>query len=428
MLSFACQCLMWPGEDLGSLDGKPSQTRRDHWWGLPFPCPGAPTGSKSPRFASSASGNGEMLLRKCWLGTLSLFGTMPGVGKKQWNCPVEERKVLWKASFMLLCGSLDKGKSISSSFQGFLETVLLQDRNTFVGTNIKGMKLKWPILPLLPEISEASLFAGVVHLYIIFSFPVYWSFSPSPECTVIIFPFGECEEWTVSAAQWLDCIKPGKKEPLFWGRADNCRFWFIPVELLLWNQAVISHLQPITKLSIPKQFAYREIYKSWLTLQGKLHWVCRQRASASSWVPSWAHWGWQGGSGCPEPGGQDQLPWAEQCQLCRLCHFHAPSSVGGVCFLRSWWHDEPSLRAGIFPKRFCMLELGTDLHEEYLTALTTPCPLQWDYPPFLLLSAGFSLSEKPQTPWVWGKLLPAQRLFLPKWKWAVFAASTFTLV
>lgn len=199
------------------------------------------------------------------------------------------------------------------------------------------MKLKWPILPLLSEISEVSLFAGVVRLYIIISFSVYWSFSPSPECTVIIFPFGECEEWTVSAAQWLDCIKPGKKEPLFWGRADNCRFWFRPVELLLCNQAVISHLQPITKLSIPKQFAYWEIYKSWLTLQGKLHWVCRQRASASSWVPSWAHWGWQGGSGCPEPGGQDQPPLAEQRQLCRLCHFHAPSSVGGVCFLRSWW-------------------------------------------------------------------------------------------
>lgn len=32
------------------------------------------------------------------------------------------------------------------------------------------MKLKWPILPLLPEISETSLFAGVVHLYVIISF------------------------------------------------------------------------------------------------------------------------------------------------------------------------------------------------------------------------------------------------------------------
>lgn len=60
-------------------------------------------------------------------------------------------------------------------------------------------------------------------------------------------------------------------------------------------------------------------------------------------------------------------------------------------------NDEPSLRAGIFPKRFCMLELGTDLHEGYLTALPAPCPLLWDYSPFLLLSAGFSISEKPQT-------------------------------
>lgn len=30
-----------------------------------------------------------------------------------------------------------------------------------------------------------------------------------------------------------------------------------------------------------------------------------------------------------------------------------------------------------------MWELGTDLHEGYLTALTTSCPLQWDHPPFL---------------------------------------------
>lgn len=42
------------------------------------------------------------------------------------------------------------------------------------------------------------------------------------------------------------------------------------MELLLCNQAVISHLQPITELSFPKQFVYREIYKSWLTLQGEL--------------------------------------------------------------------------------------------------------------------------------------------------------------
>lgn len=33
--------------------------------------------------------------------------------------------------------------------------------------------------------------------------------------------------------------------------------------------AVISHHQPITKLSFPKLFVYREIYKSRFTLQGK---------------------------------------------------------------------------------------------------------------------------------------------------------------
>lgn len=179
---------MWPGEDLGSLDGKPSQTRRDHWWGLPFPCPGAPTGSKSPRFASSASESGEMLLRKCWLGTLSLFGTMPGVGKKQWNCPVEERKVLWKASLMLLCGSLDKGKSISSSFQGLLETVLLQDRNTFVDTNIRQ---RYEIemahsSPPLWDFRSVSLCRGCAFVYNYFFFCILILFSfPWMHCNYI---------------------------------------------------------------------------------------------------------------------------------------------------------------------------------------------------------------------------------------------------
>lgn len=77
-----------------------------------------------------------------------------------------------------------------------------------------------------------------------------------------------------------------------------------------------------------------------------------------------------------------------------------------------------------------MLEVGTDLQEGYLIALTTPFPLQWDHPPFLQVGflQGSPSQRNPKQPRVQGKLLPAGSLFLPKWKWAVFAASTFTLV
>lgn len=159
------------------------------------------------------------------------------------------------------------------------------------------------------------------------------------------------------------------------------------MELLLCNQAVISHHQPITKLSFLKQFVYRKTYKSWLTLQGKLHWVgSRQRARASSQVLYWSHWCWQGG----------ELVALSQVGKSSLPRQRGVSSAGSVILCTFLYgmgvfpeitvtnsNDEPSLHAGIFPKRFCMLEVGTDLQEGYLTALTTPFPLQWDHPPFL---------------------------------------------
>lgn len=51
------------------------------------------------------------------------------------------------------------------------------------------------------------------------------------------------------------------------------------MELLLCNQAGISHRQPITKLSFPKQFVYGEIYKSWLTLQAETSLLWEQAVS-----------------------------------------------------------------------------------------------------------------------------------------------------
>lgn len=192
------------------------------------------------------------------------------------------------------------------------------------------------------------------------------------------------------------------------------------MELLLCNQAVISHHQPITKISFLKQFVYRETYKSWLTLQGKLHWVgSRQRARASSQVLYWSHWCWQGG----------QLVALSQVGKSSLPRQRGVSSAGSVILCTFLYgmgvfpeitvtnsNDEPSLPAGIFPKRFCLLEVGTDLQEGYLIALTTPFPLQWTSLSPGGLSAGVTISEKPQTPRLQGKLLPAGSLFLPKWK------------
>lgn len=55
-------------------------------------------------------------------------------------------------------------------------------------------------------------------------------------------------------------------------------------------------------------------------------------------------------------------------------------------FIATNSRGEPFLHDGIFPKRFCMLELGEMVLQVcpswYLTALTSTCTLQWDHPPF----------------------------------------------
>lgn len=123
-----------------------------------------------------------MLSRKCWVGTLSPSNTVPRVRMGQWNCTAEEgRKMLWSPWWLHAPLWIPGSGGMAFSFKRLhLETVLLHDRNAFVGADIRQIYETEMACSSPPpwNVLNVSLHRGCAFVYNYFFF-----------CILILFSF-----------------------------------------------------------------------------------------------------------------------------------------------------------------------------------------------------------------------------------------------
>lgn len=245
------------------------------------PCPAASEGHKSPQFVNRVQKLDKYVENLGWHPDPFQHRVRMRMG--QWNHPTEEgRKELH--SLWWLCTA---SWSPRPGRQSIIFIILwLRDlawiwicstfENAFVNAGVKQIYEAEMACSSPPpwNFLNVSLHRGCAFVYNYFfsCILILVSFSRM-HCNYIFSPWARRDLSLSHNGPALS--KRGRKSLCLQGGfrqgSDNCRFWFIPVQPLLCNQAVISHCQPISLPSFLKQFVYLQLYKFWLTTLWRGH-------------------------------------------------------------------------------------------------------------------------------------------------------------